>query len=158
MRTGAGLLLLVGPNLIVSQRHRSLLSEMLAFTSSLGSRFQMPLQTTMAELSVEGPGDRPDAKWESAVLNLADLAVSLRREPTLGICLQRSLTRYYFLRRVGLPVQVHFGIQTTKRPDAKRIVGHAWLTLDGEDYWEDGGQARDFTIMLSFPADALGAN
>jgi hypothetical protein len=89
------------------------------------------------------------------VRNLADFAVYLRRQPALGLCVQRSLTRYYFLRRAGLQAQVHFGVQSVRGSDAGRIVGHAWLTLEGETYWEDGGQPHHFTNMLTFPDSRL---
>jgi hypothetical protein len=158
LKTGAGMLSRVGPELIISRSRRSLLREMLEFTGSLGSRFQMPLHATMAELTVDGAGDRPDAGRERTVRNLADFAVYLRRQPALGLCVQRSLTRYYFLRRAGLPVQVHFGVQPVRGGDAGRIMGHAWLTLEGEAYWEDGGRPHHFTTMLTFPGNVLEAN
>ena len=44
-----------------------------------------------------------------------------------GPCLRRSLTLYYFLTRLGYPVQVAMGA-TTRRG---QLSAHAWLTLDG---------------------------
>jgi hypothetical protein len=50
-------------------------------------------------------------------------------------CLTRGLTRYYFLRRAGVPVTLCFGVGW---PDG-RFEAHCWLSRDGEPFLE----ARD---------------
>ncbi len=99
------------------------------------------------------PGKRPDAKTEKVTRNLADLAVLLHRRSPLGLCLRRSLTRYYFLRRAGLPLHVHFGARIINGKPDREITGHAWLTLDGKPYHEPGKNWRGFTVMLTFPKE-----
>jgi hypothetical protein len=47
-------------------------------------------------------------------------------------CLTRGLTRYYFLRKAGMDVTLCFGMG---RPD-KEIMGHCWLTSNGEPFLE----------------------
>ena len=47
-------------------------------------------------------------------------------------CLTRGLTRYYFLRRAGMDVALCFGMG---RLD-KEIMGHCWLTSNGEPFLE----------------------
>jgi Transglutaminase-like superfamily len=50
-------------------------------------------------------------------------------------CLTRALTRYYFLRRVGVPLTLCFGIGWPEGAPA----AHCWLLQEGEPFLE----ARD---------------
>ncbi len=65
----------------------------------------------------------------------------------LGICLRRSLLRYYFLRRAGLPLVIHFGARRL----GDDIAGHAWLSLDGQPYHERPEHTQLHTLMWSYP-------
>jgi hypothetical protein len=47
-------------------------------------------------------------------------------------CLTRGLTRYYFLRRAGVAVSLHFGVGMVDGAYA----GHCWLSADGEPLCE----------------------
>jgi hypothetical protein len=88
---------------------------------------------------------------EPTIRHLADLAALLERRSPLGLCLRRSLTRYHFLRRIGVPVVVCFGAKfVAGRPD-RDIAGHAWLTLNGRVYHEDSENWQGFTVMLVHP-------
>jgi hypothetical protein len=49
-------------------------------------------------------------------------------------CLTLGLTRYYFLRRAGMDVSLHFGIGRVGENEG--FDGHCWLTRDGEPYFE----------------------
>jgi hypothetical protein len=86
------------------------------------------------------------------IRNLADLAALLDRRSPLGLCLRRSLTRYYFLRRAGVPVAVQFGAKFSGGQPDRNVNGHAWLTLNGAPYFEDDENWRGFTVMFGFPA------
>lgn len=50
-------------------------------------------------------------------------------------CLTLGLTRYYFLRRVGLDVALLFGMGPVQ--EGKKVEGHCWLVRDGEPYLEN---------------------
>ncbi len=72
-----------------------------------------------------------------------------------GNCLPRSLALYYFATRCGFPVQFHCGV---RRMGAK-LQGHAWLSLKGEPFLENGNPFRTYTVTFSFPdATQAGAN
>ncbi len=49
-------------------------------------------------------------------------------------CLTLGLTRYYFFRRAGLDVSLHFGMG--RIGEDKGFVGHCWLVRDGVPYLE----------------------
>jgi hypothetical protein len=43
-------------------------------------------------------------------------------------CLRRALALYYFLGRMGYPIEIHFGV----RKDGRDLHGHSWVTLQGK--------------------------
>jgi Transglutaminase-like superfamily len=49
-------------------------------------------------------------------------------------CLTLGLTRYYFFRRAGMDVSLHFGMRRLGKE--KEFVGHCWLMRDGEPLLE----------------------
>ena len=49
-------------------------------------------------------------------------------------CLTLGLTRYYFFRRAGLDVSLHFGMGRIGKD--KEFVGHCWLVRGGVPYLE----------------------
>ena len=112
-----------------------------------------PLPEAMNCLLAEIDTGRPTSNNEEDLRNLADLAVALTRQSSLGSCLRRSLIRSHFLRRAGLPVVVHFGARMIDGEPDREIAGHAWLTLDNEPYFEAAENWHDFTVMVSFPQE-----
>ena len=57
------------------------------------------------------------------------LALAARRHPLVRpTCLPRSLVLRHLLRREGYPATLHFG---ARKVDG-RLLGHAWVALDGE--------------------------
>jgi hypothetical protein len=145
------------PGLIRSSEQRALYGETRAFIQTLPDRLKKPLPVVMKEMDGEMLAERPDSQTEKVTRNLADLAVLLHRRSPLGLCMRRSLVRYYFLRRAGLPVQVHFGARFQNGKPDREITGHAWLTLDNQPYYEPGKNWRGFTVMLSFPKETTPA-
>ncbi|MCI0398579.1 MAG: lasso peptide biosynthesis B2 protein [Chloroflexi bacterium] len=139
------------PGLAGNPGRRALLQEMRAFVRQLPDRMRVPLPEVMAQLTAEDSPARPEKEQERVIRDLADLATLLERRSPLGVCLRRSLTRYYFLRRAGLPVAVHFGARFVDGKPDRAITGHAWLTLDGKAYYEPGVNWRGFTVVFSFP-------
>ncbi len=62
-------------------------------------------------------------------------------------CLKRTLSLYYFLSRLGLPVQVNLGV----RKGGEKLEGHGWLSLEGRPYLEPGTAKADFRLVYTFP-------
>lgn len=81
------------------------------------------------------------------VRRIADAVAYLDRACALGICLHRSLLRYHFLRRAGLPVVIQFGVR--RKTDG--IGGHAWLNLYGEPYHELAADYAPFVVVYHYP-------
>jgi hypothetical protein len=139
------------PGLIRDPEQRALFREAQTFVQTLPERLQEPLPVAVNRLNGRQSPERPSPQTEKVTRNLADLAILLHRRSPLGICMRRSLTRYYFLRRQGLPLHIHFGARFVNGKPDREISGHAWLTLDGSPYREQGQNWRGFTIMLTFP-------
>ena len=144
------------PQLLVSRQQRQLLGQMRAFCRHLPGHLQQPLPQAMQQLTTNGRDHRPLPLSENSIRNLADLAILLERRSPLGICLRRSLTRYYYLRPAGVPVTVHFGAKLIPNKSAqttadKSLTGHAWLTLNGRPYHEADENWQGFTVMFSWP-------
>ncbi len=126
--------------------HPRLVREMWRFERGLAERMnQTPLPELMAQLSAQ-PVDLPLAP--DTVRELADAIAALDVRSPLGICLRRSLVRYYFLRRAGLPVQIRFG---ARWKESREIGGHAWLTLDDQPYHEENRNYQGFAVMYAYP-------
>jgi hypothetical protein len=137
------------PGLLFNSRQRALFREIQAFEQSLPSALKQPLPDALRQLTPTA-GAAPAS--ESALRNLSDLAVLLDRHSPLGLCLRRSLLRYHFLRRAGVPVVLQFGAKFSRGQPDRDINGHAWLTMNGTAYYEDDENWRGFTIMFAFPS------
>jgi hypothetical protein len=88
------------------------------------------------------------------VRQLADAVAAWHINSPLGICLRRSLLRYYFLREAGLPVGIVFGARLKNSQEGGGLGGHAWLTLDGLPYYENPDDYTGFAEMYVYPADS----
>ena len=66
-------------------------------------------------------------------------------------CTTSGLTRYYFLRRLGLDVRLCFGAGFVDG----EFAGHCWLVLDGEPYLETQDPRPMFRVMYTIPDTAL---
>lgn len=141
----------VAPRLL-DRRQRLLWQDMRRFCRALSTALEGPLPEALKELSVK-PADDPLPQWanEKMVRQLADLAILVEHETGLGICLRRSLTRYHYLHRLGLPLVVHFGARLDGPRRQRNVSGHAWLTLDGVPYHEPSENYRGFAVMYTWP-------
>lgn len=83
--------------------------------------------------------------------NLIDVVAQLDWFSPFGICLRRSLLRYYFLRRSGLELGIVFGMRFRQSDEPAGIAGHAWNTLDGQPYHEREQDFQGFTIIYQWP-------
>lgn len=142
------------PGLLRSRRRRRLLGEMRALCARLPQMLKQPLPQAMQALA---PQPAQIEMSEEDVRQLADLAALLARRSPLGLCLRRSLLRYHFLGRAGLPLRVSFGARfrhngPTPVQDAGRaIAGHAWVTLNGHPYYEMQENWRDYHVVYRWP-------
>lgn len=90
---------------------------------------------------------------EAKTRQLADLAALLDRRSPLGLCLRRSLLRYYYLTQLDVPLMLLFGAKFAPgdTPDTKKVTGHAWLTLGERPYHEEEQNWQGYTVMLRWP-------
>ena len=65
-------------------------------------------------------------------------------------CLLRSLTLYSVAKRSGIQAQIHCGV----RREEGKLVGHAWLSLNGRPLLEKGDPAESYAITFSHPASS----
>jgi hypothetical protein len=77
-------------------------------------------------------------------------------------CLKRSLLLYRFLSKIGLDIQVCFGVRFSKNKMSEdkgtNLDGHAWLLLDGEVFLEkDIEIVKEFKVTYCFPTPYLQA-
>lgn len=137
----------VGQAWLIPARRR-LLWRMIAFSRSLPARFEQPLPEMMARLT---PPARAQPVAEEAIWPLADAVAAWHFRSPLGICLRRSLLRYYFLREAALPVHIVFGARLKGRPAERTIGGHAWLILNGQPYHEHPADYEGFVPLYTYP-------
>jgi hypothetical protein len=136
------------PALLFDPGQRQLLREMRDFCRRLPATLSAPLPQVLADLTPQSA----DLSFPADTVRvLADFAALLDRRSPLGVCLRRSLTRYHYLRRAGLPVAVQFGARFSSGKPDREIAGHAWLTLDGQPYFEYTENYRGFTVMYAYP-------
>ncbi len=126
-------------------QQRAFAAEALALARELPGRLEQPLPIALHGLT---PPAEPQALQRETIRRIVDALTALGAGRPLGICLRRSLLRYYFLRRAGLPLVIHFGARRL----GGDIAGHAWLTLDGQPYYERPEHVLLHTLMWSYPA------
>ncbi len=86
---------------------------------------------------------------------IADAVATWHFQSPLGICLRRSLLRYYFLREAGIPVVIVFGARLKDKHEGGGVGGHAWLTLHGSPYFENPVDYEGFTEMYVYPKKSM---
>lgn len=77
-------------------------------------------------------------------LRCMNLIMALGRPFIQPRCLTRGVTLYHFLRRAGLPVELHFGVQ-----HRGTFTAHCWLELEGEPFAEPNDPTREFTMVYT---------
>jgi hypothetical protein len=131
-----------------SASRRRLWGELRAYERRLPEVLMAPLpEVLVAQTPAKSDLDLP----VDDVRRLADAAALFERHSPLGLCLRRSMARYQFLRRAGLPVVINFGARFKAGQADRQVTGHAWVTLDGQPYHEDGENYQGFTVMLRYP-------
>jgi hypothetical protein len=131
---------------LADSRQRAFVTEALALARELPGRLEQPLPVALRGLT---PPAEPQTLPGETMRQIVDALTALGAGRPLGICLRRSLLRYYFLRRAGLPLVIHFGARRL----GDDIAGHAWLTLAGQPYHERPENVLLHTLMWSYPVD-----
>lgn len=126
---------------------------MIIFSRELPLQFDQPLPQMMAHLTPQTSDSHP-APIEAEIRRLADAVAAWHIRSPLGICLRRSLLRYRFLRAAGVPVRIVFGARLKGAQEGGGLGGHAWLTLDGEAYYERPEDYEGFVQMYVYPQEA----
>jgi hypothetical protein len=143
------LLVLAVLPLLLNPARRRLWQEMRAYLRRLPAALAAPLPEALA---AQTPPAADLQLPEAEVRRLADSAALLDRRSPLGLCLRRSLVRYHFLRRAGVPLAISCGARFTGGQADREVTGHAWVTLNGQPYYEAGEDYQGFTVMLVHPA------
>lgn len=129
---------------------RELTQEARDLARRLPSILDQPLPEALTGLTPPPAAASPlDPK---TIRQIVDAMTAFGAGRPLGLCLRRSLLRFYFLRRAGVPVTIHFGA----RRIGDAVGGHAWLTLDGQPYHEQPENYQRYVLMFSFPQKAIG--
>ncbi len=86
---------------------------------------------------------RHDAADRQRVLALAHALYGPLAPPDSG-CLQRSLLIFRFLGETGASPRLVVGV----RKVAGRVLGHCWVTVDGERVGEPADTSRDYSMIF----------
>lgn len=135
--------------LLLHPARRRLWQEMRAYLRHLPTTMSAPLP---AALAAQTPAAADLRESPDTLRRLADSAALLDRRSPLGLCLRRSLVRYHYLRRAGVPLAISFGARFVAGQADRDVTGHAWVEQDGQPYYEDGENYKGFTVMLRYPA------
>lgn len=107
----------------------------------------MKLKVARVAAIVE-PGGEPrpvDPDRVERIIAYVETAMRKGRPLVRSSCLTRGLAHYYFFRRAGMDVSLHFGIGPTGKE--KEFSGHCWLVKEGEPYLEPRDPRPLFTVM-----------
>lgn len=136
----------------LSAEGRAMLVEMRRVQRSLPARYHaLPLPEFLSELTPA------EADWRGRdvdqVRELVDALAFLDRRSPFGVCLRRSLLRYHFLRRAGLPLGIILAMRTRQPDEPPGLAGHAWNILDGRPYHERSEDMAGFTEVYRWPEE-----
>lgn len=137
---------------MLSKSRRALLQRMVVFSRQLPAQFSCPLPDMMAGLT---PAPLPEADVSpDEVRHLADAVAAWHIRSPLGICLRRSLLRYYFLREANVPVRITYGARLKNQAEGGGIGGHAWLLFNGKPYYESPENYEGFVQLYTYPGES----
>jgi hypothetical protein len=81
------------------------------------------------------------------VAAIVDRTLGYRLLMRRQLCLRRSLVLYRFLKKLGLNVQVNFGVVPPGR--SRRLRAHSWVSLNGKPYLENSDVLTEFELIHS---------
>ena len=108
-------------------------------------RFPLPKVSRMLRIPYLPP--QPDEQQVQRILHCTDAVLALGRPLVQPRCLTRGVTLYYFLRKAGLPVELHFGVQQR----SATLYAHCWLMLDDQPFAEPVATVQAFTVADRLP-------
>ena len=109
----------------------------------------LPLPRVMALLDPGLARTRASAGSLAVHLRVAEGVFRNARRRLGSNCMRRSLVLFRFLRRLGFPAVIVFGI---KRNGGGELDGHAWIELDGVPVLEPGDPREEFAVAFLYPA------
>ncbi|MFY9578440.1 MAG: lasso peptide biosynthesis B2 protein [Gaiellaceae bacterium] len=105
----------------------------------------VPLQRLAQVMRDDGCGPR-DLAYERQIVALSSLLARLRPPRFRDNCLERSLLAYRFLTRANADPRLVVGV----RLGEAGVLGHAWVTLDGEPIHESPAAISEFSQVVEF--------
>lgn len=136
----------------MNREGREMLSEIKGVQRTLPARYEaLSLPDFLTELTPRA------CDWAhknpEEVRRLVDALAFWDRSSPFGICLRRSLLRYHFLRRVGVPLGIVFAMRSRQKHEPPGLAGHAWNILDGQPYHERPEDMAGFTEVYRWPQE-----
>lgn len=111
-----------------------LFARVFLFAASVPILMRLKLATVASVLEPNRGPNAVDPNLVTRILAYVETVIRRGNPLVRPGCLTRGLTRYYFLRRAGLDVSLHFGIGRNGKQG--EFVGHCWLVREGEPYFE----------------------
>jgi hypothetical protein len=134
---------------IASPSDAVLLARMAGWAAALPLlKYVVPLQRLVRLLAAaDGDGERAPAREQK----VADLARVLYRSPAAVVrdnCLERSLVAYRYLSRANANPELVVAMAT----EGSALLGHVWVTIDGEPLYDSPEKLAEFVPMVVFDA------
>lgn len=101
-------------------------------------------------------GKRDYQEIKDKIVKYTDYILSRNFCVFKNTCLKRSLILYHFLRKVGIDIQICFGVRykkdLTDTNGKKKLEGHAWLLYKGDIFLETNSEmTKTYRITYCFP-------
>jgi hypothetical protein len=107
------------------------------------------LESAAAPEGMPSPALSETARTAAALVRRIDFWMRAAWPLVRRGCLPRGVTRFWFLRRAGVPVALRFGIgEIAGRPE-----GHCWLVLGGEPFAEPRDPRPVYTETWRIPRE-----
>lgn len=95
-------------------------------------------------------------KYKQKIIKFTDFILNWNTWIWRPTCLKRSLVLYFFLRELGLDIQICFGVRYNQiahsKGPQKQLAGHAWLQYNGNYFLEKNNQITDtYKLTYTFP-------
>jgi hypothetical protein len=105
----------------------------------------VPLRRLARVMQNDGRGAR-DRAYERRIVALSSQLARLTPPRFRDNCLERSLLAYRFLARANADPRLVVGV----RIGEDGVLGHAWVTLDGEPIHESTAAISEFSEVVEF--------
>lgn len=112
------------------------------------SRFGVPKMERLVTPSRVAPTADPIKTQK--IIDLTDAVLRFGKPLVEKRCFPRGLTLYYFLRKAGLEIDLHFGVEKKEG----QIYGHCWLVKNNEPFSELKDPRTLYRTIYSFPSNS----